>query len=382
MRGMTAGLVCRCWMLEPEYKNYQIQAGSFVALNSKVRVLIVDDSAFFRRRIAEILKRDPIIEVVGFAGDGLNAVKEVHRLKPDVITMDVEMPVMDGISAVKQIMKERPTPIMMFSSLTHEGARATLDALEAGAVDFMPKQFESVSAGRDAASEAFVRKVHAIGVRGTNRRLGTTIKPVERTPVVRRMVEPVRRGNYKLVAIGASTGGPVAIQNLLTALPGYFPLPILLVVHMPATFTPAYAERLNSQCQIGVKEAVDGDVLRPSQAYLAPGGKQMLLEKRGAETVIRIKESTSGQTYRPSVDVTLGSAARILPDGVLAIVLTGMGADGKQGARALKQGGSTVWSQDEESCVVYGMPQAVEKAGLSDRVLPLKEIGPSLGKAV
>ncbi len=152
MRGMTAGLVCRCWMLEPEYKNYQIQAGSFVALNSKVRVLIVDDSAFFRRRIAEILKRDPIIEVVGFAGDGLNAVKEVHRLKPDVITMDVEMPVMDGISAVKQIMKERPTPIMMFSSLTHEGARATLDALEAGAVDFMPKQFESVSAGRAAAS--------------------------------------------------------------------------------------------------------------------------------------------------------------------------------------------------------------------------------------
>lgn len=350
-------------------------------MSSKIRVLVVDDSAFFRRRIADLLKSDPGIEVIGFAGDGLSAVKETNRLKPDVITMDVEMPVMDGISAVKRIMKENPTPVLMFSSLTHEGARATLDALDAGAVDFLPKQLDQTSGSMTVNTLA--RRVHAIGMRSSKRRLGSVIRPTARPVVQRPATEaPVRRGNYKLVAIGASTGGPVAIQSLLATLPGNFPLPVLLVVHMPASFTPAYAERLNSQCRISVKEAADGDVLQPSQAYLAPGGKQMVLEQSGSRTVIRIKESASGQTYRPSVDVTFGSAARVYAKGVLAIILTGMGADGKQGAQLLKQGGSTIWSQNEESCVVFGMPQAVEKAGISDRVLPLKDIGPMLGKAV
>ena len=151
---------------------------------------------------------------------------------------------------------------------------------------------------------------------------------------------------------------------------------------MPASFTLAYAERLNSQCRVAVKEAADGDLLHPGCAYLAPGGKQMILDRRGIEAVIRIKESATGQTYKPSVDISLGSAARIYPEGVLAVVLTGMGSDGKQAARLLKEGGSTVWSQDEASCVVYGMPQAVEKAGLSDRVLPLEEIGPMLVRSV
>ncbi|WP_428623552.1 protein-glutamate methylesterase/protein-glutamine glutaminase [Sedimenticola sp.] len=348
---------------------------------SRVRVLIVDDSAFFRRRIASILGTDPAIEVVGFAGDGQSAIREARRLKPDVITMDVEMPVLDGISAVKRIVAENPTPILMFSSLTHEGAKATLDALEAGAVDFLPKQFDS-STGQEA-SKLLVRRVLAIGTRGVTRRLGTIIRPQPSVkPVEPRAVAPVHRGSYKLVAIGASTGGPVAIQTLLAALPSDFSLPIIIVVHMPASFTPAYAERLDTQCAVSVKEAVDGDLLRPGHAFLAPGGKQMILERRGEGAVIRIKESTSDQTYRPCVDVSFGSAARLMPREVLAIILTGMGADGKQAARALKEGGSTIWSQSEESCVVYGMPQAVEKAGLSDRVLALADIGPNLIKAV
>ncbi len=352
---------------------------------SKIRVLVVDDSAFFRRRIADILSRDPAIEVVGFAGDGENAIREARRLKPDVITMDVEMPVLDGISAVKRIVSENPTPILMFSTLTHEGAKATLDALEAGAVDFLPKQF-SGGPGTDA-SALLAKRVVAIGSRGVNRRLGTIIRPQAKRPAAA-PVSPEssaalrRRGGYKLVAIGASTGGPVAIQKLLSSLPESFPLPILLIVHMPASFTPAYAERLNTQCRIQVKEAQDGDQLRPGHAYLAPGGKQMILEGRREAMCIRIKESGSEHTYRPCVDVSFGSAARLLPRDVLAIVLTGMGADGKQAAKLLKEGGSTVWSQTEDSCVVYGMPQAVEKAGLSDRVLPLEEIGPSLIKAV
>lgn len=341
-------------------------------MSSRIRVLVVDDSAFFRRRITGMLGQEPGIEVVATAGDGADAVRQARKLKPDVITMDVEMPVLDGISAVKQVMAQAPTAIVMFSSLTREGARATLDALEAGAVDFLPKQGVSDS---DSSARELTRRVLALG--GCRRGIPTSgasaIAPAVSRP-------SVRGRNYQLVAIGASTGGPVAIQSLLSALPAGFPLPLLLVVHMPGSFTPAYAERLNSLSRIAVKEAVDGDQLRPGNAYLAPGGKQMLVERQGGGAVVRIRDSSSDQTYKPSVDISLGSAARAFPDSVLAIVLTGMGADGRQGARLLKQGGSSVWSQDEESCVVYGMPQAVEKAGLSDLVLPLKDIGPALGR--
>lgn len=301
---------------------------------SRVRVLVVDDSAFFRRRIAAMLGEAPMIEVVGFAADGQSAIVEARRLKPDVITMDVEMPVLDGISAVRRIVAENPIPILMFSSLTHEGAKATLDALEAGAVDFLPKQFDR-SSGQEAA-RVLARRVLAIGSRGVTRRLGTLLKP--RSMAAPRAAAPVRRGSFKLVAIGASTGGPVAIQTLLSGLPASFPVPILIIVHMPASFTPAYAERLNSQCPVSVKEAADGDQLRPGCAYLAPGGKQMILERRGEGAVIRIRESAPDQTYRPCVDVTLGSVARLMPRDVLAIILTGMGADGKQAARMLKEG--------------------------------------------
>jgi len=345
----------------------------------KVRVLVVDDSAFFRRRISEMLESDGSIEVVGFAGDGLVAQREARRLRPDVITMDVEMPVMDGITAVRNIMAEIPTPILMFSSLTHEGARATLDALDAGAVDFLPKQLDN-SSDKQSSIQALVRRVQALGQRRRRSTLAHT-PPVTPAPVRRTHAEP-RRGHYELVIIGASTGGPMAIQSVLSALPGSFPLPIVLIVHMPATFTPAYAERLNGQSRLHVKEAQSGDQMKPGHVYLAPGGKQMLLERRGASVIVQIKESAPGQTYKPSVDISFCSAARVYSNAVLAVVLTGMGADGKQGANLLKESGSSVWSQDEASCVVYGMPQAVEKAGISDRVLPLSEIGPMLGKVV
>ncbi len=354
-------------------------------MNSKVRVLIVDDSAFFRRRINDILSKDPAIEVAGMAADGLEAVKQARLLKPDVITMDVEMPVMDGISAVRKIMAEAPTSILMFSSLTHEGARATLDALDAGAVDFLPKQMNDIRPGEGTTGSALVQRVLTLGRRRASSMLRTP-RPV--TPAVPKpaVVQPARESarhrpvSCRLVAVGASTGGPVAIQGLLTALPKNFPVPLILIIHMPESFTPAYAERLNAMSRIDVKEAENGDQLVAGKAYLAPGGKQMLLERQGNRNIIRIEESAAGQTYRPSVDITFGSAARVFGKDVLAIVLTGMGSDGKQGARLLKENGSSVWSQDEQSCVVYGMPQAVEKAGLSDRVLPLDEIGPTLAK--
>jgi len=343
----------------------------------KLRVLVVDDSAFFRRRIQDILSHSLELEVAGTANNGMEAVQAVQRLRPNVVTMDVEMPVLDGISAVRRIMAQLPTPILMFSSLTHEGARATLDALDAGAVDFLPKQLESMSGARGAeAAELLCRRVIAVGrsrVRSPSAQPAVAVTP---RPLACSLL---RRGQVELVAIGASTGGPVALQQVLCALPASFPVPLLLAVHMPASFTPAYAERLDSQSRIRVCEAANGARLEPGLAMLAPGGKQTLVEQRGQRLIARIVDG-AGETYKPSVDVMLGSAARVMPGRVLGIVLTGMGADGRQGAKLLKSTGSQVWSQDAASCVVYGMPQAVEKAGLSNQVLALGDIGPALGK--
>jgi two-component system chemotaxis response regulator CheB len=342
------------------------------------RVLIVDDSGFFRRRLTEIFGHDPGIEVIGTAANGQEGVEQAARLKPDVITMDIEMPVMDGITAVKRIMAARPTPILMFSSLTTEGAQATFDALDAGAADYLPKRLEDIAADRQTAIQELCSRVKLLAARGV-RRVAAAATPEPVRALSRTLAAP---GRYRLVAIGASTGGPAALQQLLMELPPEFPLPVLLIQHMPATFTGPFAQRLDQMCHIRVKEAADGDVLTPGQALLAPGGKQMVLESRGPQVVTRIRDPEPGQTYRPSVDLTFGSAAQVFPGKVLALVLTGMGADGREGARALKQGGSTVWAQDEKTCVVYGMPAAVAEAGLADQVLPLPAIGPGIAHEI
>jgi two-component system chemotaxis response regulator CheB len=343
------------------------------------RVLIVDDSGFFRRRLTEIFAADPAIDVVGTAANGQEAVEQVARLRPDVITMDIEMPVMDGITAVKRIMAARPTPILMFSSLTTEGAQATFEALDAGAADFLPKRLEDIAADRQTAIHELCSRVRLLAARGVRRASAPLPAPEPTRALSRGVGVP---GRYRLLAIGASTGGPAALQQLLMELPGDFPLPIVLIQHMPASFTGPFAQRLDQMCRIGVKEAADGDVLTPAQALLAPGGKQMILESRGAQVVVRIRDPEPGQTYRPSVDVTFGSAARVFPGKVLSLVLTGMGADGREGARLLKKDGSTVWAQDEKTCVVYGMPAAVAEAGLADQILPLPAIGPGLAHEI
>lgn len=372
-----------------------------------VKVLVVDDSGFFRRRVSEILSADPTIQVVGTATNGKEAIDQAIALKPDVITMDYEMPMMDGITAVRHIMQRCPTPVLMFSSLTHEGARVTLDALDAGAVDFLPKNFEDISRNPDKVKQMLCEKVHSIS-RSNRRSLFSTPAPAPTpapaaaaptssfvrpapAPVARPAVAPVRaaaapsahspapkRKAYKLVAIGTSTGGPVALQRVLTQLPANFPAPIVLVQHMPAAFTKAFAERLDKLCRITVKEAEDGDVLRPGLALLAPGGKQMMVDGRGA---IKILPGDERLNYKPCVDITFGSAAKSYGDKVLAVVLTGMGADGREGARLLKQGGSAIWAQDEASCVIYGMPMAIVKADLADAVYSLDDIGKHLVEA-
>lgn len=366
-----------------------------------VKVLVVDDSGFFRRRVSEILAADPTIQVVGTATNGREAIDQALALKPDVITMDYEMPMMDGITAVRHIMQRCPTPVLMFSSLTHEGARVTLDALDAGAVDYLPKNFEDISRNPEKVKQLLCEKVHTIS--RSNRRFGSyaSAAPVAtpapassfaspasaRTPVTTRAAAPAaapthapapKRKPYKLVAIGTSTGGPVALQRVLTQLPANFPAPIVLIQHMPAAFTKAFAERLDKLCRISVKEAEDGDMLRPGLALLAPGGKQMMIDGRGT---VKILPGDERLNYKPCVDITFGSAAKSYGDKVLSVVLTGMGADGREGARLLKQGGSTVWAQDEASCVIYGMPMAIVKANLADAVYSLDDIGKHLVEA-
>ncbi|WP_339539805.1 protein-glutamate methylesterase/protein-glutamine glutaminase [Pseudomonas sp. RA_5y_Pfl1_P24] len=376
-----------------------------------VKVLVVDDSGFFRRRVSEILSADPTIQVVGTATNGKEAIDQAIALKPDVITMDYEMPMMDGITAVRHIMQRCPTPVLMFSSLTHEGARVTLDALDAGAVDFLPKNFEDISRNPEKVKQMLCEKVHSIS-RSNRRSLFSAPAPAPvvapaapasssfsrpapapapaPASVARPAVVPTRasapsahspapkRKAYKLVAIGTSTGGPVALQRVLTQLPANFPAPILLIQHMPAAFTKAFAERLDKLCRISVKEAEDGDILRPGLALLAPGGKQMMVDGRGA---IKILPGDERLNYKPCVDITFGSAAKSYGDKVLAVVLTGMGADGREGARLLKQGGSAIWAQDEASCVIYGMPMAIVKADLADAVYSLDDIGKHLVEA-
>ena len=346
------------------------------------------------RRVAEILNADPFLEVVGQAENGEEAIQKTAELKPDVITMDIEMPVMDGITATRRIMQRTPTPIIMFSSLTTDGARATLDALEAGALDFLPKRFEDIAKDREEAKHLLCQRVRALARQGLPTPAtptGTTSQAAAATPrsataTAAPAPAPTPRiskaGALKLLAIGTSTGGPVALQQVLTRLPADFPLPIVLVQHMPATFTPAFAKRLDQLCQISVKEAADGDVLQPGTAYLAPGGKQMTLGGRGNQVTLHVAESDPGETYKPSVDITFSSISKVYPAETLAVVLTGMGADGREGARALKQLGSTIWAQDEASSVVYGMPAAVAEAGLTEQILNLADIGPSIVKRV
>jgi two-component system chemotaxis response regulator CheB len=342
------------------------------------------------------------------ANNGAEAVKLAAELKPQVITMDIEMPIMDGITAVRQIMATHPTPILMFSSLTHDGAKATLDALDAGALDFLPKRFEDIATNKDEAIRLLQQRVKALGRRRifrpivrpnvTPTPLGSSNRPAASSSLPRQSATaasisanrqlqrrsagaaPARASGkqYKLLVIGTSTGGPVALQRILTQFPADYPHPILLVQHMPAAFTPAFASRLNGLCKIEVKEAVNGDMLRPGCAYLAPGGMQMMLERSGATGRIKILAGNEDMNYKPCVDITFASASKAFGGDVLAVILTGMGADGREGARMLKGVGATIWAQDEASCVVYGMPQAVTTAGISSQSISLDNMAEAI----
>lgn len=330
-----------------------------------IRVLVVDDSAIMRRLIVDILKEDKEIEVLDVAKNGKEAIEKAKILKPDVITLDIEMPEMNGLEALKILRREIPSAkVIMFSSLTQEGAKATIEALTLGAHDFVPKP----------STKSFMESIKQI-----KDQLIPKIKsviPVKKISFYRASVikAPVRREGFKVVGVGVSTGGPQTLMQILPQLPKDFPVPILIVQHMPSLFTKQLAERLDSVSKLAVKEGENGEPIKKGVVYIAPGDHHMTVKKYNEEVRIYLHQGPPRNFCRPSVDELFDSLADVYREDTLAVVLTGMGSDGKEGAKRIKERGGMVWAQDAETSVVFGMPKAVIDAGLADEILSLPEI--------
>ena len=355
-----------------------------------VRVLIVDDSAFMRKAIEIILAKDPDIQVVGKALNGLEALELVEKLDPDVITMDVEMPHMDGITAVGKIMATKPKPILMISSVTVEGAETTLRALEAGAMDFVAKPASHVSLDIINLEREIQAKVKAVarrrppivraprlwGSKPLESRAGTSITPASSPALARPAVvsRPLGRQIRDLVSIGVSTGGPPAVQKVLSALPKDFPVPIVIAQHMPAAFTGPFARRLDASALIAVKEIESGEKLQNGCAYVAPGGRHVRVEAKLSTITVYVTDEPKSALYKPSADVLHESVGQALGARALGVQMTGMGSDGLEGIRVIKSRGGAALAQNDASCVVYGMPKAIVDAGLADAVVDIDDM--------
>jgi two-component system chemotaxis response regulator CheB len=341
-------------------------------LNSfkKIRVLVADDSALMRLRISDILNSAPEIEVIATARDGEDAIRKVTEFRPDVVTLDVEMPRLDGLGTLGYIMSEVPTPVVMVSAYTQRGAEATFLALKYGAIDFVPKPSGVISRDIRKVEEELVAKVK-IAARVDLRKLKFILpkkafkKPSKVKPII---------GGEKVVAIGASTGGPRALTQVLTRLPSNFSAALLVVQHMPERFTKTFAQRLNTESRITVKEAEEDDSIIPGQALIAPGNYHLVVESKGSRKAVGLNQNPSLHGVRPSVDVMMLSVAEVYGPNAVGVILTGMGSDGAQGMRAIKEKKGKTIAQDKDSCVIYGMPQAAIKQGSVDKVTSLNRI--------
>ena len=489
-----------------------------------VKVLVVDDSFFFKKRLSEAIDGKNGISIVGFASNGREAIDLTKQLKPDVITMDIEMPGMNGLDALRTIMDKYPTPVLMFSSLTVSGAEITMKALECGALDFLPKNFRDLAEKNSSVVDNICKKILALskaqhlaelrsvkesgnkdsdengtviasgrkyprsslretssntssgsssvfrtsvdwdGTNSLSQKISSNVTEIDRinrnnaeklkmiqermrygsgteksiakkeTDVVagaqgdttssvhkvpdtskiswmsrsqgraeddehyamfrKRIAESKassvftprqvvrKKKEYDIVAIGSSTGGPSALYRLLSQIPADFPLPILIIQHMPKNFTNSFAERLNMNCSMNVCEARNGQVIEPGGIYITPGGQQLMVDRQNGRMVMKIRESMENIHYRPCIDITFASLAKCCKNRVLAVVMTGMGCDGTKGAKILKSEGSTVWAQSEESCVIYGMPKSVTESGLADRTVDLAELATELVREI
>jgi two-component system chemotaxis response regulator CheB len=348
----------------------------------KVRVLVIDDSAFNRRTIVKMLESLPNVEVIGYACDGEEGLRKVIDLRPDLITLDLEMPRMDGFTLLRIVMQQQPTPIIVVSSRSDD--EDVFKALELGAVEFVPKPSSKVSPILMDIREELLEKVREVTSANLKNVIARTnmsdkqrnVMP-KRAAVINRLTDASRR-NFRMVVIGSSTGGPPALQNIFSAIQDEIPVAFAVAQHMPPDFTRAFAERLNRFSALNIREAANGDVVRPGEVLIAPGGKNLEFFPKGADIIAKISEPKVHQRYLPSIDTLFTSAATIFGRRVLGVVLTGMGNDGAMGVHAIKNNGGSVFAEAEESCVVFGMPKEAIATGLVDRIaaLPLmsKEI--------
>lgn len=352
---------------------------------AKTKVVVVDDSALVRGLLAEIINKQPDMECIGAASDPFVAREMIRNLNPDVITLDVEMPRMDGIDFLSKLMRLRPMPVVMVSTLTERGADVTLRALELGAIDFVAKPKIGVADGLRQLAEDITEKVRTAS-KAHVRRLPPAAAPAGGAPGAAaaagvRPAAPVaslgRLSTEKIIFIGASTGGTEATKELLMNLPADAPA-VVITQHMPPGFTRSYAARLDGLCRIRVKEAVDSERVLPGHAYIAPGGMHLTVERSGANYIARVKDGDPVNRHKPSVEVLFESAARVVGQNALGVMLTGMGADGAKAMKTMRDAGSYNFCQDEASCVVFGMPREAIAHGAADEVLPLQRIAPAL----
>jgi two-component system chemotaxis response regulator CheB len=348
----------------------------------RIRVMVVDDSVVVRKIVTDVLSADPAIEVVGTAVNGKVAVSKLEQLKPDLVTMDIEMPEMNGIEAVRAIRAGRSrVPIIMFSTLTERGASATLDALSAGANDYVtkPANVGSVAQSMESVRQQLIPKIKALTGRPVTSAGYRSPAPAAAPP---RPAAPRTTPHRKpaVLVIGSSTGGPEALARVLPALPPSLPVPILLVQHMPPVFTRQFAQRLDRLCALRVVEAVDGTPLQPGTVHLAPGDRHLVVRTTGRGTQTALTQDPPENFCRPAVDPLFRSAVAAYDGAVLGVVLTGMGSDGRIGAGAIREAGGTVLVQDQATSVVWGMPGAVTQAGFADEVLPLDRVAEAISR--
>jgi len=341
---------------------------------NKIRVLVVEDSFLMRKIISDIINSDPGLEVVDKARDGKEALEKILALSPDVVTLDVNLPLLDGISVLEEIMRQKPTRVIMLSAYTRAGTSTTIRALELGALDFIAKPSGEVSLDLPKLKDEIISKIKLASTVDLNKSL--SLLEHRRLTLARRAEKPLAL--KKLVIIGASTGGPKAILEIMQDIPPSIPAAFLIIQHMPKGFTLSFAERLSWQSGIKTKEAEEGDIILAGKAFVAPAGYHMVLEKQNNQLKVNLSEESLVHFVRPSIDVTIFSAVEMFGKDVIAVILTGMGKDGLEGTRNIKQKGGLVIIQDEETSVVWGMPKVIYEAGLADKVLPISKIADAI----